>query len=71
MVVVWCRKRIFDNRLTNWEIQKWLWFGVEKGYLTTIAEILKRMPMLWFGVEKGYLTTKINYEDMTRGCGLV
>ncbi len=56
--MVWCRKRIFDNNSYGYIHSRQLWFGVEKGYLTTDA--LERMGYaeLWFGVEKGYLTTE-------------
>ena len=55
--MVWCRKRIFDNFRFDIKNTIKLWFGVEKGYLTTRPSILNIILQLWFGVEKGYLTT--------------
>ena len=37
--------------------EHWLWFDVEKRYLTTLANPISASYQLWFDVEKRYLTT--------------
>ena len=34
-----------------------LWFDVERGYKTTLADSKKIVDVLWFDVERGYKTT--------------
>ena len=71
IVVVWCRKRIFDNLNRFGVAAVELWFGVEKGYLTTRRPGNHLSLALWFGVEKGYLTTFVGQVTTVVSCGLV